>query len=139
MISIGVQMGGPEQKDAPIEKALMKAMNVAQKMRDPTYKDGAEGWVNPIFIVPGSIWNADFEGYKLGKFSQKQKGLLVQIAVPQAVADGQNIQQFIGEALREAVRIAAEYFTLKDISLSTLKAEKIILAIESALEETKAR
>ena len=139
MISIGVQMGGPEQKDAPIEKALMKAMKVAQKMRHPNYKGGTEGWINPIFIVPGSIWNSDFEGYRLGKFSQKQKGLVVQIAVPQVVADGQGIQEFIGAALRDAVRIAAEYFASKDISLSTLKAEKIILAIESALKEVTAR
>ncbi|RSY78557.1 hypothetical protein DAH66_18585 [Sphingomonas koreensis] len=58
--------------------------------------------------------------------------------MPQSVADGNGITQFIGESLREVVRLAASEFASKGISFSTLKAEKIILAIESALEEVKA-
>jgi hypothetical protein len=138
MIGIGVQMGGPEQKDAPIKKALMSAMGIAERVRGPDFRGGDEAWVNPIFIVPGSLLKPEFEGYELGHFSKREKGLVVQIAVPDPVAKGEGIVEFIGESLREAMRLAASFFASKGISFSTLKAEKIILAIEAGLEGTSA-
>ncbi|AOF91409.1 hypothetical protein BSY16_968 [Sinorhizobium sp. RAC02] len=109
------------------------AMGVAMRVRDKNYNDGSETWINPIFIVPGSLLNPDFEGYKLGHFSKKEKGLVIQIAVPQTVANGENINSFIGNSLREAVRLAATRFQSKKLSFSSLKAEKIILSIEAQL------
>lgn len=112
----------------------MAAMNVAASVRDPGYDDGTEAWINPIFIVPGTVYQPEFEGYELGHFSKKQKGLVVKIAVPKTVAAGKEITDFVGQSLREAVRLAAAHFASKGISFSTLKAEKIILAIEADLK-----
>lgn len=139
MIAIGVHSGGPDLKDSQIETQLARSMGLAMSARTANYDSGQDGWINPIFIVPGSVSKPDFEGYKLGHFSKKEKGLVVQIAVPQAVADGKGILEFIGMSLREAVRIASAHFESKGISFSTLKAEKIILAIEAGLERAKAR
>jgi hypothetical protein len=133
VITIGNHYGGPEQKGALIAKMLNKAMNVAADTRGATYDDGTEAWINPIFLVHGSLIAPDFEGCELGHFSRKQKGLVVKIAVPQSVADGEGIPEFVASSLREAVRLAAAHFASKKISFSTLKAEKIILAIEAAL------
>lgn len=137
MIGIGVQLGEPEQRDSPIDRLLMKAMNIAVRAREPNYDDGTEAWINPIFIVPGSMWQPDFGGYEYGHFSRKQKGLVIKIAVPQAVARGKGITEFISGSLRDAIHMASEFFSAKGISFSTLKAEKIILAIESGLEARK--
>jgi len=133
MIAIGNDFGGPELKESSIRQALMVAMNVAANVRAPDYDDGTEAWINPIFIVPGTVYQPEFEGYELGHFSKKQKGLVIQIAVPETVAVGKGIAEFIGESLREAVRMAATHFASKGISFSTLKAEKIILAIEAGV------
>lgn len=135
MIAIGNQFGGPEQKGSPIHNALNRAMNVASDTRDPNYNEGEEGWINPIFIVPGSIWKPEFEGFKLGHFSKKEKGLVVQIEVPQSVADGEGIRDFVGSALREAVKLGAKKFSQHGIPFSALKGEKIIRAIEAQLPE----
>lgn len=135
MIAIGNQFGGPEQRGSLVHSMLNKAMNVAADTRDANYNNGAEAWINPIFILPGTVSKPDFEGYKLGYFSKKQKGLVVMIAVPQAVADGEDLAEFVSISLREAVWLAAVYFAEKGISFSTLKAEKLILAIESGLAE----
>lgn len=134
MITLGIQMGGATDADCLTEPFLLSAAQTASRVRDPNYDDGSEAWINPIYIVPGSIHNPDFEGYKLGHFSKKEKGLVVAIAVPQSVADGEGIPEFIGTSLREAVRLAAAHFASKGISFSTLKAEKIILAIEAELK-----
>ena len=133
MIAIGNHFGGPEQKGALIDKMLNKAMNVAADERGSNYNDGTEAWVNPIFLVHGSLIGPEFEGYELGHFSKKEKGLVVKIAVPQSVAGGEDIPEFIGTSLREAVRLASAHFASKGISFSMLKAEKIILAIEAEL------
>jgi hypothetical protein len=133
MIAIGNDFGGPELRGSSIHSALNKAMNVAAVQRDSRYNDGTEAWVNPIYIVPGSVSQPEFVGYELGHFSKKEKGLVVQVEVPQSIADGEGIPEFIGTSLREAVRLAAAHFASKGISFSTLKAEKIILAIEAEL------
>jgi hypothetical protein len=103
MIAIGNDFGGPELRGSPIHLALNKAMNVAANTRAPTYNDGTESWVNAIYLVPGSVSKPEFSGFELGHFSKKEKGLIVQIAVPQSVADGEGIAEFIGTSLREAV------------------------------------
>jgi hypothetical protein len=139
MIGIGVQLGEPEQRDSPIDRMLMKAMNVSDKLRDPNYDDGTEAWINPIFIVPGAMWQPDFAGYEYGHFSRKKKGLVIKIAVPRTVARGKGVPEFISGSLRDAVHMASEFFSAKGISFSTLKAEKIILAIEAGLESAEAR
>lgn len=134
MITIGIQFGGPEQWGSLVQSKLSAALNIAANTRAPDYNDGAEAWINPIFILPGSISKPDFEGYKLGHFSRKQKGLVVMIAVPESLINGENIDEFIIISLRESVGLAAAYFTSKGVSFSTLKAEKIILAIEAGLK-----
>jgi hypothetical protein len=139
VIAIGVQYGGPEQKDTLVRTMLSRAMNIAAETREPNYDDGTEAWINPIFIVPGSVVKPEFDGYKPGYFSKKKKGLVVQIAVPQSVADGKGIRQFIGESLRESVRLASARFSSNAMIFSTLKAEKIILAIEAGLEKSALR
>lgn len=138
MITLGIQMGGSTAADCILEPPLLKAVQTALRVREPNYDDGTEAWINPIYIVPGSVHEPDFEGYKLGHFSKKQKGLVVQIAVPPSVAAGEGIAEFIGQSLREAVRLATTHFASKGISFSTLKAEKIILAIEAGLEKVGA-
>ncbi|MEQ1540681.1 MAG: hypothetical protein ABL926_00350 [Novosphingobium sp.] len=133
MIAIGNDFGGPELRGSSIHTALNTAMKIAAAKRDEHYNDGSEPWVNPIFLVPGSILKPDFEGFKIGHFSKKEKGLVVQIVVPQSVADGEGISEFVGRSLRHAVRLAADFFALKGISFPALKAEKIIMEIEAGL------
>lgn len=132
MIAIGNQFGGPEQRGAPIHKMLNKAMNVAADTRESDFDGGKEAWINPIYIVPGSVHKPDFEGYKLGHYSAKKKGLVVMIAVPQSVANGLDMQEFIVNSLRDSIRLAADFFASKGVDFDVLKADKIVQTIEQA-------
>ncbi len=134
MISIGVRVGGPELKDSPIDKVLTRSASVAMTRRDADFKDRDEGWINPIFVIPGSVSKPNFKGFCLGHFSKREKGLVVQIEVPQQVADGDGINEFVGQSLREAVQLAAVHFASKGISFSVLRAEILIMAIEADLK-----
>ncbi|MGG7581479.1 hypothetical protein [Rhizobium sp. Nf11,1] len=82
MIAIGVHTGGPELSNIPLVAVLKKAMTFAKQHREPSYDSGQEGWVNPVFVLPGSVYKPDFEGFKIGHFSRKEKGVVVTIAVP---------------------------------------------------------
>lgn len=138
MITLGIQLKGPELGGSKIERALLITAQTAARVRDARFKSLNEGWINPIYLVPGTVSKPDFEGYDLGHFSKKERGLAIAIAVPQSVADGEGVGEFIGTSLRETVRMAAAYFASKEISFSTLKAEKIILSIEAELRQLAA-
>ena len=133
MIGIGNEFGGPEQKGSVVHKMLNRAMNVAANKRPPNYDDGNESWINPIFIVPGSLLKPHFVGIERGYFSRKRKGLVLKIAVPEDVVNGDGLADFVVAALRDSVRIAAEHFASKGKSFSTLGSEKIIREIEREL------
>jgi len=130
MIGIGNQFGGPEHKGSTVHQVLNRAMNIAANSRPLNYDDGHESWINPIFIVPRSIHKPEFSGIERGYFSSKKKGLVLKIAVPESVVDGDGLAAFVVAALRDCVRIASEHFTSKGLSFSTLGAEKIIREIE---------
>ena len=137
MIAIGNQFGGPEQKGALIHDMLNLAMNVAADNQEQDYDSGKEAWINPIYIVPGSIYKPEFEGYKLGHFSAKKKGLVVMIAVPQSVANGKKIPDFIVKSLLEAISLAANHFEKKGIAFDIKKAENIVNVIGQALPQAR--
>ena len=135
MIAIGIDVGGPELRDAAVRKVLAKAMAVAVKVRDPSYNDGREAWINPIFIVPGSLAGPKFEGLETGHFSRAKKGLVIKVAVPVAVAAGDGIKEFVVASLRDCVRLAAQYFSRKGMAFSALRAEKVVGSIERSLSD----
>lgn len=133
MIAIGNQFGGPEQRGTLIDNMLNVAMNVAAENRDSDYDSGKDAWINPIYMVPGSIYQPEFEGYKVGHFSAKKKGLVVMIAVPQSVANGKNIPNFIIQSLLEAIPLAANHFEKKGINFDIKKAGNIVEIISQRL------
>lgn len=136
MIALGLHFGGPEFEGTPIKRDLKAAMNIVENSRGgDDYNDGVSGWINPIFIVPGLIWQPDFQGQKRGYFSKKEKGLVIQIVVPASVIDENCCGNFIASALREAVQTAHAFFSARKISFSTLKAEAIIMAVETGLSK----
>ena len=105
-------------------------MNIAADLRDPNYDDGTNSWINLIFSVPGSICTPDFEGYKLDHFSRKKKGLVIMIAVPETVALGKGIPQFVVTSLTTSARLAAARFKLKRIDFSFVEAEQLVTKSE---------
>jgi hypothetical protein len=133
MIGIGNHFGGPEQKISKIHTMLNKAMNIAADMRNPDFDDGSQGWINPIFMVQGSLFKPDFEGLKLGYFSRKKKGLVVMIAVPENIVHGNDIPQFVGNSLRDAAKLAANKFAASKIEFPLTECDQIIDEIQSEL------
>jgi hypothetical protein len=51
------------------------------------------------------------------------------------VIEGERVSEFVVSSLREVGRIASAHFSGKSISFSTLKAEKIIMAIDASLRQ----
>lgn len=97
---------------------------------------GTKSWINPIFVVPGSISKPDFQGLKLGHFSRKKKGLVVMIAVPGSVALGKAVPEFVVASLKDAAHVAAAHFKSKGISFPLDEAEQLIAGIEARLTAT---
>jgi hypothetical protein len=126
MIAMGVHYGGPEHRGSELAKVFYSVHSAIDRFRSLNYDDGTDAWINPIFIIPGSITTVDFEGCKIGHFSRKQKGVVVMIAVPRSAAEGRDTVEFIIAGLRDAVHLAAGHFTKKGVAFSEANALKMV-------------
>ena len=151
MISIGVNLGGPEQlRIDELLRATMRSLSAVRgswvggddfepgKPRPasgPFFEKGSSPAVNVIFYVPGSLLGYDdLKKIEAVRFSRKQKLLLVAVPVPkEEVETGGSIDFVIG-ALHEANRIAAETFAGKGTEPFDLeRAEAIVEKVKQAL------
>jgi hypothetical protein len=128
MISIGVQLGGPES--VAIEALLRAAMTTMICARGEK-GDDASPEVNVVFYVPGSLLQyADLRKIEATRFSRKERLLLVAVPVPTDVAHHGGSVRFLIDALHQAIAIAAEAFARKglvnfDIHASTLIVDRV--------------
>jgi hypothetical protein len=157
MISIGNQFGGQELRGSNIQTLLSHTSNLIAEHRggewygakdiagaddrprpaEPYFEVGSEPAVNIVFHVPGSI--TDFpplEAPQAGRFSRKQKLLLVNVYVPkEQVALGGSVD-FVIDALRKSCAIAAEVFEKKKVGPFDLaRANAIIERVRTRLME----
>jgi hypothetical protein len=127
VIALGIQFGSPKSEMNGFDHLLQLVSRKTGDLRPADYNNGRDGWINPIFLVPGSIFPPpDFEGFKLGHYSKKERGLVVMIAVPPKVRDSGNGREFIEGALRQSVVIAAEHFKKKGDPFSFIGANRLI-------------
>ncbi|WP_105435904.1 hypothetical protein [Neorhizobium tomejilense] len=136
MIAIGIDFGGPELKSTKIYELLYRLMNLVADQRPPNFDDGVKPWVNVIFIVPGTISRPDFLGYKIGHFSKKKKGLVVQVEVPASAVNGERTFDFIENSLNEAIRLAATHFASKGLNFPSTEAEKLLRTVSAELKNS---
>ncbi len=108
-------------------------MTLSKRHRDPSYDSGEEGWVNPVFVLAGSVRKPDFKGLRIGHFSRKEKGVVVIIAVPTSEFYTASSVDYVVQALRESVNFASKVFAKNGISFSDEKAEELMREIAFSL------
>lgn len=112
MISIGVNLGGPER--LPVEELLRAATRAVKSARGEGYESHRQSSVNVVFYVPGSLTSyQDLKKIEAARFSRKQKLLLVAAPVPKEETASGGSVEFVIDALHQANRIAAETFARK--------------------------
>lgn len=136
MLGIGSVQGGPEVAASLFGKMEKRVMSLAvEECGD--FSVGSSAAVNVVYHVPGSIVQTlDYEGLRTGIFSRNQKLLMVQVAVPPAVAnsrDAEEVAGFFVRSLREANGIASDFFKNNGIKYSEEKFSIIVDSIENRL------
>ncbi|WP_147336806.1 MULTISPECIES: hypothetical protein [Gammaproteobacteria] len=128
-ISIGAVMGGPES--LPCESALKSAWG---------YFKGNESrpFLNVVFHFPGSLISPSYTGLRTGRFSSKEQGFMIQVAVPEKIAqsaDKQAASEFFLSAIEEALKLSESRWKKHNISFPYGAARKHInLAREELLD-----
>ncbi|WP_404478524.1 hypothetical protein [Novosphingobium sp. BL-52-GroH] len=135
MIATGEHYRGPEHRNSRIRAALDKASATINQLRPRNYADGTTPWVNPIFIIAGSLGEPDFEGTRLGHFGKKDKGLVVEISMPQAIINARDLRAPIVKGLRMANAAAFHFFHDKGMDFPLREAEELVSRVEGQLAE----
>jgi hypothetical protein len=91
--------------------------------------------VNVIFLVSGHIYQTAHEGLRTGRFT-KAKGLLViEVGVPDALADPTELNDYYSNCLVEAVTLAESYRSKKAPLLSVTQAAHAAQAARALLRD----
>lgn len=154
MISIGVQLNGPELSKSTIKLLLMATMRAIADERGPIVGDddfgpcdprpvsgsyfeiGSAPALNVVFHVQGSFNVPMPEKIEAARFSRKQKELLVAVPVTKEEVKRGGLVEFVIGALHEANRIAAETFGRKGTEpFDRERADAIVEKVRQSLVE----
>jgi hypothetical protein len=113
-------MGGPEP--LPCRHALDRVWR---------YFKGSEGrpFLNVVFHFPGSLIKPPYEGLRTGRFSSKEQGFMIQVAVPESVAessDGDTASEFFLKSIEEALELSEPRWQKHKISFPFESARELI-------------
>jgi hypothetical protein len=133
MIATGGFYCGPELRESPINKRLM-AIGRAIKMARGDWKQGDTPGVVVVFVVPGSLGDVNFTGQRITLFSRKKKLLQIEVAVPNELVTVGDVDSFVLDAVRQAIRTAAEHFERKKAGVfDVAEASVIVDAVSRSL------
>jgi hypothetical protein len=128
VIYISSVLGGPELEGSPIDRAIRRVV----ALRKPG-EEGDFGSLDVVFHVPGSMASPEYQGLRTGKFSRKQKMLMVQVSVPPDVVSSDEAESFVVRSLHDAVRMARSRFERAGIRYPEEQYTKEIDAIAAGL------
>ena len=138
MITIGAHYRGPELEGSPVDELISATMQAVEALCGEPEKISTPR-VNVVFFVPGSLGEfEDLKKIEAGRFSRKQKLLLVAVPIPREIAKLGASVGFVVDALRKANEIASEVFARKGVEGFDLAAANTIVdKVSSALSERK--
>ncbi len=100
--------------------------------------------VRCVFHVPGDLGVPDFTGVRVFRYYKRYGYLLVEIEVPTEFVSGENAynrdegfllyaKRFIIESIREAIRLAGEYFARKKMPFDAMQANEWVERMDSEM------
>ena len=114
---IGSVLGGSEVSGTPVDTIITRLARASHAYQQ-AYEIASEGGLDIVYHVPGSMMQREFEELRTGKFSKKEKMLMVQISVPTLFENEQHLEKFLVEALREDIQLAKPIFKSAKIPFS---------------------
>ena len=78
----------------------------------------------------------DYEGIRTGRWVKAKQLLVVQVAVPEGLADERGVKDFLGSSLVEAVAIAEQYVAKEELALQLDRSRLIAARAAAALSRS---
>ena len=116
MITFGFIIGGPESICLS-----NKIIRLSSYIHDHSEKLTKSASINIVYHHPGRIISPDYKGMRDGKFSKKDKTIMIQISVPviiQSTSKDISHWNYIFSSITEAINLANRKFIQKKIAYS---------------------
>src|SRR5206468_2226779 len=94
-------------------------------------------FLNVVFHFPGSVLKAEHTGLRVGRFSRKEQGLLIQAAVPETIAasnDHSQISGYMLQAIREALALSQPQWAKHRIAFDIEAASLSVKAVAAGFD-----
>jgi hypothetical protein len=102
-ISLGAVAGGPERLTS-IE-VCRELMSMFKSERE----ENSKPFLNVVFHFYGKLMHPKYEGLRTGRFSSKEQGFMIQVAVPESISYSESkleISKFILFSVKEAIELS---------------------------------
>jgi hypothetical protein len=99
-------------------------------------EEDKKGVLNPVFFFHGTESKLTFSKPRTGKFSKKERTLLIQVPVPKIVTSPEKIGAYVFEQLRNILMMATDAFKRAKIPFDTERARELINQVEITYKES---
>ncbi len=125
---VGAVLGGPEGRSSPVLAAIQLVSRLSDQVRDQASEEPA---IDLVFHVPGSLLKPPYQGLRTGRFSKKEKILMVQVSVPEGQVFASDPLPFILAAMRQSIDLAGPVFAKGKIPFSPEDHLRAVAVIEA--------
>lgn len=128
-LTLGLVFGDPIADQTPMGRALVDIL----RRKPEEHEQGViseQAMLNVVFHIPGRHSKPDYQGIRTGRFSKKEKGYMIQVAVPESLVTSGDPDRFIFDALREAIAIAKPRFEKHNLEFSVAEHLQFVQALE---------
>lgn len=115
--AIGMVTGGTYPSEANVEEYLRLVLRYSARLW------GERTWqclVNVVFHVPGVHVEPDFTGIRSGRFSRKDRIVMMQVAVPSSFSSEAALHEFVFDSLADAGRRALRFFSEEGLDCGSM-------------------
>lgn len=122
---------------ADVERAIRTLAGIVRREEEafPSCDPTREAAVDVTYHLSGPILRPNYEGMRTGRWVKDKRLLVVQVAVPERVSGTEDIHQYLGQSLREAVSLARRHLGKKQVEFSLDRAVTVARQASLALEQ----
>ena len=124
---VGAVLGGPEVRSSSLVAAIQAVSRLCDRLRNQAAGEAA---IDLVFHVPGSLIKPAYQGVRTGKFSKRDRILMVQVSVPESQVAGPDPIVFVVRSMRQAIGLAKPAFAKARIPFSVEEHLGLVARVE---------
>ena len=124
VLSIGSVVGGLTPANSAWRQGIRK---LSQRVAEARFGSTSPLNVNVVFQVPGNMLTPDFEGVRTGTFSEEERLLMIQVALPEEPPE--DVDADLRDRLVAAVDEAEQWARRRRLTQNLAEVRRLVMSL----------